>query len=61
MGCSPGRGDGSATARGLRDQGIAVAVRESRGSQKSGDVNTQEPPPGRRVAPRDSVILFVQP
>jgi serine/threonine-protein kinase len=53
--------DGSAAARGLRDQGIAVAVRESRGAEKSGDVNSQNPPPGRRVAPRDSVILFVQP
>jgi serine/threonine-protein kinase len=53
--------DGSAAARGLRDQGIAVSVRESRGSQKSGDVNAQVPPAGRRVAPRDSVILYVQP
>jgi eukaryotic-like serine/threonine-protein kinase len=53
--------DGSAAARGLRDQGIAVSVREGRGSQKSGDVNAQEPPAGRRVAPRDSVILYVQP
>ncbi|HKO22275.1 MAG TPA: PASTA domain-containing protein [Candidatus Eisenbacteria bacterium] len=53
--------DGSAAARGLRDQGIAVAIRESRGAEKSGDVNSQSPPPGRRVAPRDSVILFVQP
>jgi len=53
--------DGNAAARGLRDQGIAVSVREGRGSQKSGDVNTQEPPAGRRVAPRDSVILYVQP
>lgn len=53
--------DGSAAARGLRDQGIAVAIRESRGAEKSGDVNSQTPPPGRRVAPRDSVILFVQP
>jgi serine/threonine-protein kinase len=53
--------DGNAAARGLRDQGIAVSVREGRGSQKSGDVNAQEPPAGRRVAPRDSVILYVQP
>jgi serine/threonine-protein kinase len=53
--------DASAAARGLRDQGIAVSVRESRGSQKSGAVNTQDPPAGRRVAPRDSVILYEQP
>ena len=53
--------DASAAARGLRDQGIAVALRESKGSQKSGDVNAQDPPAGRRIAPRDSVILYVQP
>ena len=53
--------DASAAARGLRDQGIAVSVRESRGSQKSGAVNAQDPPAGRRVAPRDSVILYEQP
>jgi serine/threonine-protein kinase len=53
--------DASAAARGLRDQGIAVAIRQRGGSGKEGDVNAQDPPPGRRVAPRDSVILFVQP
>jgi eukaryotic-like serine/threonine-protein kinase len=53
--------DGNAAARGLRDQGIAVSVREGRGSQKPGDVNAQDPPAGRRVAPRDSVVLYVQP
>jgi len=53
--------DGNAAARGLRDQGIAVAVRQRGGSGNEGDVNAQDPPPGRRVAPRDSVILFVQP
>ena len=53
--------DASAAARGLRDEGFYVALRE--GGPKSGDgkIGAQEPPPGRRVAPRDSIVLYYHP
>ena len=54
--------DAVSAARGLRDQGFFVALRESdRPGDRNGAVVTQEPPPGRRVAPRDSIVLFYQP
>lgn len=48
-------------ARGLRDEGFAVAVREGGGRQRSDAVAGQEPPPGHRVAPRDSIVLYYHP
>jgi len=54
--------DAVAAARGLRDQGFYVALREAdRAGERSGAVVTQLPPAGRRVAPRDSIVLFYQP
>jgi eukaryotic-like serine/threonine-protein kinase len=54
--------DAVSAARGLRDQGFYVALRETdRTGERSGSVVTQEPPAGRRVAPRDSIVLFYQP
>jgi len=54
--------DAVSAARGLRDQGFFVALREAdRSGERSGSVVTQEPPAGRRVAPRDSIVLFYQP
>lgn len=54
--------DANGVARGLRDEGFAVAVREggtSRGRPEA--VAGQIPPAGHRVAPRDSIVLFVHP
>jgi serine/threonine-protein kinase len=45
-------------ARGLRDEGFSVAVREGGPQQRSDVVSAQDPPPGHRVAPRDSIVLF---
>jgi beta-lactam-binding protein with PASTA domain len=53
--------DAGQVARALRDQGFAVTFRESDAKQRSGTVASQEPSPGRRVAPRDSIVLYVQP
>ena len=53
--------DAAAAARGLRDEGFFVALREGGGRQKSGLVTAQNPPSGSRVAPRDSVVLYYQP
>jgi len=51
------------TARGLRDEGFAVTLREGRTDARgSADlVVGQDPPPGHRVAPRDSIVLYVHP
>jgi eukaryotic-like serine/threonine-protein kinase len=48
-------------ARGLRDEGFAVALREGGPRQRSDVVSAQDPPPGHRVAPRDSIVLFYHP
>lgn len=48
-------------ARGLREGGFAVTVREGGPRRKSGLVSAQEPPPGHRVAPRDSIVLYHRP
>jgi eukaryotic-like serine/threonine-protein kinase len=54
--------DAVSAARGLRDQGFYVALREAdRPGERSGAVVTQQPAAGRRVAPRDSIVLFYQP
>src|SRR5688572_13893998 len=47
--------------RGLRDEGFSVATREGGPRQKSDAVASHDPPPGHRVAPRDSVILYYHP
>jgi len=53
--------DAASAARGLRDEGFFVALREGGAKQKSGLVTAQNPPSGSRVAPRDSVVLYYQP
>ena len=53
--------DAAAAARGLKDQGFFVSLREATGTQRSGLINAQNPPSGSRVAPRDSVVLYYQP
>jgi serine/threonine-protein kinase len=53
--------DVSAVARSLRDEGFAVSLREGGPRGRSDVVAAQDPPPGRRVAPRDSIILYYRP
>jgi beta-lactam-binding protein with PASTA domain len=53
--------DVNGVARGLRDEGFTVALREGGPRQKSDAVAAQEPPPGHRVAPRDSIVLYYHP
>ena len=53
--------DGSGTARGLRDEGFSVLVRAGAARGPSDAVTGQDPPPGHRVAPRDSIVLYVNP
>ena len=48
-------------ARGLREEGFTVSVREGGPKQKSGLISAQDPPPGHRVAPRDSIVLYHHP
>lgn len=49
----------SEVARGLRDEGFMVLLREGAGG---GDVVAgQDPAPGHRIAQRDSVVLYVKP
>lgn len=51
--------DVAGVARGLRDDGFAVIPREGGSSRLPPDVIAgQDPPPGHRVAPRDSVVLY---
>lgn len=48
-----------AISRALRDDGFAVIPREGGSSRLAPDlIAAQEPPPGHRIAPRDSVVLF---
>jgi beta-lactam-binding protein with PASTA domain len=49
----------SEVARGLRDEGFMVTLHESPGA--SDIVSGQDPSPGHRVAPRDSIVLYVKP
>jgi len=54
--------DANGVARGLRDEGFSVAVREGGSARGAADaVAGQDPPPGHRVAPRDSIVLYVHP
>jgi serine/threonine-protein kinase len=53
--------DVAETARGLREGGFAVMVREGGPRQRDGLVSAQEPPPGHRVALRDSIVLYHRP
>jgi len=53
--------DAAAAARSLRDEGFFVSLREGGTRQKGGLVSAQEPAPGRRVAPRDSIVLYFRP
>jgi len=53
--------DVSEVSRTLRDEGFSVALREGGPRQRSGLVSAQDPPPGHRVAPRDSVVLYHHP
>jgi len=50
-----------AVARGLRDEGFVVTTREGGRGQRQGYVAAQEPSPGSRVAPRDSIVLYANP
>lgn len=53
--------DAPTAARALRDEGFAVTLREGGGTQASGQVTAQEPNAGRRVTPRDSIVLYYHP
>ncbi|HEX7077806.1 MAG TPA: PASTA domain-containing protein [Candidatus Eisenbacteria bacterium] len=54
--------DVGAVSRGLRDDGFAVIPREGGSRQLPPNVIAeQEPPPGHRIAPRDSVTLYYHP
>jgi beta-lactam-binding protein with PASTA domain len=53
--------DAGAATRALRDEGLVVVLREGGSREKSGRVGGQDPPPGRRVAPRDTVVLYQRP
>ena len=48
-------------SRSLREEGFQVQIREGGPKQKAGLVSAQEPTPGHRVAPRDSIVLFEHP
>lgn len=53
--------DAAAATRSLRDEGFFVSLRPGGTRQKSGQVTAQEPAPGHRVAPRDSIVLYYHP
>jgi serine/threonine-protein kinase len=48
-------------ARGLRDEGFVVTTIAGGHGQKPGYVAAQDPSPGSRVAPRDSITLYANP
>ena len=48
-------------ARALRDEGFVVTTLAGGRGQRPGYVAAQEPPPGSRVAPRDSIRLYANP
>jgi serine/threonine-protein kinase len=48
-------------ARSLREEGFPVQVREGGPKQKAGLVSDQQPSPGHRVSPRDSIVLYEHP
>jgi beta-lactam-binding protein with PASTA domain len=53
--------DATAASRALRDEGFYVSLREGGGLQRNGLVAGQQPPPGSRLAQRDSVVLYYHP
>jgi beta-lactam-binding protein with PASTA domain len=53
--------DVNGVARGLRDEGFTVALKEGGPRERSDLVSAQDPPPGHRVAPRDSIVLYYHP
>jgi len=48
-------------SRSLREEGFQVRVREGGPKQRAGLVSAQEPTPGHRVSPRDSIVLYEHP
>jgi beta-lactam-binding protein with PASTA domain len=53
--------DVGAATRTLRDEGLVVVLREGGSREKTGLVSSQDPPAGRRVAPRDTIVLYQRP
>jgi serine/threonine-protein kinase len=53
--------DAAVVAHALRDEGFAVVTRSGGPKQKAGLVSAQEPAPGHRIAPRDSIVLYQRP
>lgn len=53
--------DADDVARSFRDEGFPVVVREGGPKQKAGLISAQEPSPGHRVSPRDSIVLYQHP
>ena len=53
--------EAAAIARSLREEGFTVALREGGPRAPDGTVSDQAPAPGRRVALRDSIVLFYHP
>ena len=53
--------DVNTVARNLRDEGFVVLTREGGPRGEGNQVTAQEPRPGRRVAPRDSIVLYTRP
>jgi serine/threonine-protein kinase len=53
--------DAAGVARSLREEGFAVTLREGGPRGPAGVVGDQEPSPGRRVASRDSIVLYYHP
>jgi len=48
-------------ARSLREEGFPVQIKEGGPKQKAGLIAAQEPTPGHRVSPRDSIVLYQHP
>jgi serine/threonine-protein kinase len=53
--------DAAAVARSLREEGFGVTLREGGPRAPDGAVSDQDPPAGRRVTLRDSIVLFHRP
>ncbi len=47
--------------RSLHEEGFQVLIREGGPKQKMGMISAQEPSPGHRVSPRDSIVLYQHP
>jgi serine/threonine-protein kinase len=53
--------DPTAVARSLRDEGFQVFLHPGGRGGRDGVVSEQDPPPGARVAARDSIVLWYPP